>query len=284
MKPGFILLLLFSANGCTLVKSTLVSRQDDNSFVGQSNGTPQDLGKTRPFRGIPVALKVPTHVDVAVTETYFIQEVGSGDKRTLREVVFDDPAVPRNLNVTITPVTTKKLFTVDFVRPMAGTLDYKAEFTDEQYFRSIENTITDETIQDVTAAIKTVAPALGFSASATIGEKLTDKMFTATRTVAYARFDIDAPDFEEQLNAFLTLQVTGCHNCAGRTAVEGGPPCSSPGCQQELIPTPAPAPSDPAASEQSSRANRLPNHAAKEGEPYYSSPDYIVYPYAEQPL
>lgn len=284
MKILLLFALSLLTTGCTLVKSTLVSRQDDNSFVGISNGEPQDLGKTRPFRGVPVALKVPTHVDVKVTETYFIKMAMVDGKRELQEVVFNDPTTPRNLNITVTPITTKKLFTVDFVRPMAGTLDYEAKFTDEQYFESIQNTIKDETLQDVTAAIATVAPKLGFSASAKIGEDLKATMLTEVRTVAYARFDIDAVDFEEQLNAFLTLQVTGCHNCSGRTTVEGAP-CALPGCQAEAIALPesvAVLPAPTVDNNQSTRRARRPNGAAKDGEPYFSHSDFTVYPYPEQ--
>ena len=280
MRNVLILAVLFAAPGCTLVKSTMVSRQDDNSFVGQSNGEPQEHGKTRPFRGVPVALKVPTHVDVKVTETYFIQADGVGEERKLREVVFDDPKISRNLNVTITPITTKKLFTVDFVRPAAGTLDYSAEFTDEQYFSSIENTITDETIKDITAAIKEVAPTLGLPAAARIGTALTNKLITGERTVAFARFDIDAPDFEDQLNEFLTVQVTGCHQCGGRTTLDGT--CPTGACPAETLPEPAASNSRSPASDSVVDGLRLPQRtSAQNSEPYFSTPEYTVYPYAE---
>ena len=223
------LLSLLGMAGCTLMKSTMLTRFDDNSFAGQSNGVPQQHGQPRPFRGVPVALKVPTHVDVAITETYFLYLADAKNgNRTLQEAVFDDPRVPRNLDVKITPIMTKKLFTVDFVRPAAGTLDYKAEFTNDQYFSSIENTIVDETIQDITAAIKTVAPSLGLQATAEIGTNLASRVATATRTVAYARFDIDAPDFEEQLNSFVLLHVTGCHGCQGRKTLDLDPMTNEP--------------------------------------------------------
>jgi hypothetical protein len=283
MKSAVMLsMLMLTAPGCTLIKSTLVTRQEDNSFVGQSNGQPQDHGKTRPYRGVPVALKVPTHVDVAVTETYFIQAVGDGANRKLQEVVFDSPSVPRNMNVTITPVVTKKLFTVDFVRPAAGTLDYKATFTDDQYFQSIENTIVDETIKDITAAIKTVAPALGLPASATIGTSLAERLLTANRTVAYARFDIDAPDFEEQLNSFLTLQVNACHNCEGRVAP--GVPCAAPGCLPEVLPIPADGASQGSApfhGQIPAMPQLPPTSTGGDSEAYFATPEYTVYPYVE---
>lgn len=227
------LTLVATFSGCTSIKSTMLTRFDDNSFGGNSNGTFQHHNQTRPFKGVPIALKVPTHVDVEITETYFLYK--DTTKNTISEVVFDNKGerIPRNLDVQITPVSTKQIFTVDFVRPAAGTLTTSATFSDQQYFAKIENEIVDETLQDITAAIKTVAPALGLSASARLGEDMKANIATATRTVAYARFDIDDPSFEELLDAFVSKHLTGCHGCKGRQTL------SSPSTESVPLPTPA---------------------------------------------
>jgi hypothetical protein len=42
-------------------------------------------------------------------------------------------------------------------------------------------------------------------------------LHTTTRTVAYGFFDLASPSFEDELNAFLQLNLNNCSSCNGMT-------------------------------------------------------------------
>jgi hypothetical protein len=42
-------------------------------------------------------------------------------------------------------------------------------------------------------------------------------LHTTTRTVAYGLFDLASPSFEDELNAFLQLNLNNCSSCNGMT-------------------------------------------------------------------
>ena len=64
MRLRTIAFILVAFSGCSSITSTPISRTDENSFYGDTNGKPKLFGRTRAFKGTPVKLKVQTHVDV----------------------------------------------------------------------------------------------------------------------------------------------------------------------------------------------------------------------------
>ena len=205
MKSKFLFLIgvflgTSLVGGCTSLKSTAISRTPgDQAYVD----SPYHL------KGVPTALQVPTHLDVWVKETYFLQKTPRG----WEEASFQK----RNLDVESNLVKTKKIFAVDFKRPLAGTNTISLGFNDEQYLSSLENQIVDETIRDVTTALGQLQPLLGAATSAKNAEgKLNGTVIENQRHVAYRRFDIDDSNFEANLAAFLDEQMNNCHNCRGQ--------------------------------------------------------------------
>jgi hypothetical protein len=211
--PRRTLLMLFLAGfaGCSTMKSTMLNRLDNDMMVGNSNGEPGCHCDAKPFEGMPITVRVPTHLDVEITETYYLAIV---DGR-LQELNTEH----RNLDINSMLVETEKVFTVDFPRPASGVLKYNVKMGDKQdaqYFKQIKNEITDNTIQDVAKAIAKVAPVLAKPASAgdfQTSAAIKDQLISEKRTIAWKRFDIDSPDFEEQVQFFVEDNLNKCHNC-----------------------------------------------------------------------
>ena len=195
----FTILALSTLSGCTTLVSTMLHRDESDNFYKNQN---------LPLKGVPMALKVPTHLDVWIEETYYLQMTPRGLEEYLPE--------RRNLGITTTPVMTKKIFTVDFKRPAAGSLAYDMGFNEDQYLNKVANKIEDKTISDVTAAVQRVATAFAKPTAANFGsDDLKNKIIEGARHVAFRRFDIDAPDFEQQLATFVYDHMNACHDCGG---------------------------------------------------------------------
>ena len=221
--------------GCTSISSTLLNRMDNDMFAGNSNGSLKFHNNARPFKGIPITVNVPTHVDVRITEK--VRLYAHNDSVDIVKTPH------RHLGVDADMVYTDKVFTVDPKRPGAGTLNYTLDFgTDgEQYFKAIKSKITDDTLQDVTTAIRTVMSAFSPTAGDSVSRTLTDDdkgsgVFTETRTVAWKRFDVDAPDFEHQMSAFVEQHLNCCNSCLLNSSPLSGT------ADHRFDPAPQPAP------------------------------------------
>ncbi len=195
--------------GCQSFSSTMLNRLGDNSFVGNSNGYGKAGSQARPFKGIPITLQVPSHLDVYIDEVYYLQD--GGDKAQIVEPLADT----RILKVRTELIKTKKVFTVDYKRPGSGTLNSNTQLSDEQYFKSISNSIIDTTITDSAALLNTVLTGRSTSADGptTAQQSLMSNLVRDTRVVAYKRFDINDPDFEYQVEAFVNQNLNDCDQC-----------------------------------------------------------------------
>ena len=126
------------------------------------------------------------------------------------------------LNVASNLRYTEKVFTVDVKRPAAGKAKWEMEFGDDQYFDKVSAEIEDETIKEVSAAVNsllgTILPGGASRSSLTTGNSpdvLKElKVVAGTRSVAWAEFDINDCDFEEQVRSFVDIHLNSCHNCA----------------------------------------------------------------------
>lgn len=208
LRKPLLAACLASAAGCTSLRSTMINRYEDDTFAGNSNGELKRHDMARPYRGVPITIKVPTHVDVKILEKSFLYSDGGA----LRELNLSTP----HREVELTTIETDKVFIVDFKRPLSGTLKYNATFGSDQYFNSISGKLEDTTITDVAALVATVAPMLAKPAA---GEgkqnNISDELITNQRLIAYRRFDIDAPDFEMQVRCFLDEHLNCGHTCSG---------------------------------------------------------------------
>lgn len=229
MRSLFLPLLIAIA-GCTSVSSTLLNRDEMDCFHGNSNGKPSLLtGETKSLKGVPITLRLPTHLDVVVKESVFIRNVEG--KAPIR---LHSPH--RHLFVETTLIETEKVFTVDPKRPAAGTLTYNMTFGDDknsQYFKSIASNIQDDTIKEVTNSLNTILPML--KGQATGAEDHTSPTIAfENRTIAWKRFDLDAVDLETQVRDFVAVNLT----CSEMSIVSVEP------LRRGVVP-PTPTPGDP---------------------------------------
>ncbi len=184
--------------GCATTRSTPMNRTTDDKLTKDMHPSP---------RGIPITIKVPSHVDVYIYEKYFYQALPEDQPTTLRQVTMSRPT----LWVDVQPIETEKVVTVDWKRPLSGTLAYGTTLGSDQYFDSINSKITDTTIKDVTAAIKAIA------ATPTAAGKVqgVTNLYEDDRVVAFKRFDLNECDVESHILEFVHHHLNGCNNCLG---------------------------------------------------------------------
>jgi hypothetical protein len=202
------LIALMSITGCQSISSTLLNRTDDDFFHGNSNGEPTCGDQARPYKGVPITVRVPTHLDVVVKQTVWI---GRDENKRLYQIPSEHPHVFLETKL----IETDKVFTVDPKRPAAGTMKYTLDFGDRtsvadnsQYFKTIAYKITDQTINEVNASLQTLLPLLQRSSTTAkktgAGDTIDDLIVAEEHTViAWRRFDLDAFDFEAQVQCFV---------------------------------------------------------------------------------
>lgn len=234
-------LTILACVGCTTISSTMLNRTDGDSFYRNS--------KTR---GVPIRLKVDSHVDVFIEEQFLLRKVSTSNSE-FNLVEVDLPG--RHLSVRTEIVQSDKVFTVDFKRPGAGTLEYEAKFNDDYYFSNINNQLEDNTIEKTADLAATVGSLFGIS---TTGDESEDgetdpkgddasgdsknkdndpdqalnpkvgtevkNLFPQRRVVAYKRFDLDDPCFEENIRAFVDLHLNACGQCELNDQYQTPPP------------------------------------------------------------
>jgi hypothetical protein len=185
--------------GCSSIKSTLLERDATN--------TGWTSLKTC---GVPVTLKVTTHLRVTVTENRLFTMNVEGKKWVPLEDTQGCAVTERSW--ALEEIKTDKVFTVDFKRPAAGTIKYDAKFSN-QYFTEFSNEVEDRTIAEISSAIQGIISVLPKSSGAS-GE---DRGFTNglpeikrfPTVVAVAVFAVDEPNWELQMTDFLAQQLTG---------------------------------------------------------------------------
>ncbi|MEL7496694.1 MAG: hypothetical protein AAFN77_03745 [Planctomycetota bacterium] len=213
MKPSFsihrqlgILLLLIAATicGCKSFGSTMLERNESN------NG----WQKMRKLRGIPITLKVPTHIRIDIEETYYLTRKSTDQPMTMVDM---EPVREIKHNF----ILGEKIFTVDFKRPAAGTIDSTIDFVEQdgehqQYFDKIVSTVTDETIAKTTELVNTLGSSLrsGTGTSSSIGSEIANHLVPIKSVVATEVFELDDPMFEQVVADFLQCHLNQCHDCA----------------------------------------------------------------------
>lgn len=157
------LLLLVCTPGCASMRSTMLNRTEADTFV--KNGLPT--------KGVPVTVRVPSHLDVWVVETMYYD----ASERKLNEDDKEHPFVEfkaiefpvdvnRNLKLRTKLIRTEKVMTVDFVRPAAGIGEYNVKFDQagqddksrQQYITQFESMIYDRTMEDTANLVASLVP------------------------------------------------------------------------------------------------------------------------------
>lgn len=194
-------LLAIAMPGCNSIRSTLLTRDESN--VGWERHGHLD--------GIPITLKVPTHIKLYVYDKHYLELVNMPDN--------SKQIVPAELDVPIRDFAqeflySEKIFTVDFKRPAAGTTNLRLEMSDEQYFNKIQHDVTDETIAKVNELVKKFTPTNRsiFGNPVSAEAEAAPKVKEIKSLVAVGLFDVDAPDLELQMMNFLNCHINQAHD------------------------------------------------------------------------
>lgn len=203
--------------GCTSFKSTIVHRRSDDSIRPQL--------KPRVSRGVPVKLKVPSHMEVTITEKFqVIPGYQKGSVAVPPQIVsLTGPGSRRLIDVQTNLEYTEKVFTVDFPRPISGSLVLGdtadgITFDGEQYFSKIRGSIDDDTLEDLNTVIGTEFPKLrttlntGVKSAQNLPDPVGDfsSLDIQERVIAYERFDINECGWEERMQTFIDTHVNNC--------------------------------------------------------------------------
>ncbi|NOX54284.1 MAG: hypothetical protein GXP27_07540 [Planctomycetes bacterium] len=197
VSSGLVLIVFVSCvlSGCKSLHSRLLYRDETNSCWVQSK-----------LRGVPITLKVPTHLKVEIVEKTLLTTDGSGKAQPVSL-----PAGTTLRDVRTDLIFTEKIFTVDLERPAAGLLKYTAEF-EGQYFKKLQSELEDVTIEETSEAIERILGGIApqglvgvpTAARPTGKEPLVKEIDSV---VAAAVFELDAPDFEVKLEEFLNAYL-----------------------------------------------------------------------------
>lgn len=181
------------------MKSTMLTRDESNQCWDKVDHLP----------GIPITLKVPTHVKVYVYDRYYLQTVERGGIKVIERLKLPYPV--RDFSQEF--IYTEKIFTVDFKRPAAGAFNLHLQMTDDQYIQKVEHDVTDQTITAVGKLLQQLGTKnlLGRTASLTENDPLS-QLPQVNSIAAVGVFEIDAPDFEQQLSEFINTHLNQAHD------------------------------------------------------------------------
>jgi len=108
--------------GCASVESTMVTRDETNQYWERHNC----------LNGIPITIRVPTHLKLYVFHKHYIQPVNlDANNRAETYSELDVGVVVRDFAQEF--MYTEKVFFVDFKRPAAGSSNLRVKMTDQQY-------------------------------------------------------------------------------------------------------------------------------------------------------
>jgi len=175
--------------GCSSSRSTMLTRNECNT----------GWNKIGHLHGTPITLRVPTHVRIYVYEKYCMERV------TVAAVSrWQRADLPPLYDFGSEVLYTDKIFTTDFIRPAAGTLNLDVDYSD-QYVQRVQQDITDNTLKDVTALLATLpGKFLPLPVGATKAGDDPGVDWKEVKSVVAANvFDIDDPNFEENIASFV---------------------------------------------------------------------------------
>jgi len=185
------------AIGCSSIRSTPLDRLEDSSLIANP---------TTPLKGIPVTLRVPTHLEITVIERSY----GKGDDKSRfgkcgAPVIVVDAAVRE----------TEQVFLLDPQRPASGEQKYGFTYLAKDagkpghgYLASMNYKAVDSTIKDSAALAVSALNAIRALQQDTKDQKPDEGTFVDS-VVAFRRFNLNSPNFNHELQAFLDAHVNG---------------------------------------------------------------------------
>lgn len=198
--------------GCNTISSTLLQRSEDNCSWQRG-----------PYsQGVPITLKVPTHIRVEVYEKQFIHNDGKEYKPVDLDIKI------RRVDSEI--IKTEQIFTVDPKRPAAGSLTADVTLQD-QYLKTIAYNSNDRTIKDINEVLDTLTDAGGILAPPNPAKTNENKkkenqkeaeekreeefrdVIEIDSLVAAKVFDLSDPNLEPSIKSFLDCHLNNCHSC-----------------------------------------------------------------------
>jgi len=205
-RGGLLLACVLAfGSGCTSIVSTMVTRDETN----------QTWERHDCLNGIPITLKVPTHLKVYVYHKHYLEPVLNDVRDTVGYKAANVGVVVRDFSHEL--MYTEKVFVVDFKRPPAGSSNLRVDMTEKQYLAEIQHDVTDTTIAQVGALIGEFAglppqqPGGAKSAGAP-PSRFRPQLIPLRSLVAVGIFEIEAPDFEQQLKQFISCHVNQAHD------------------------------------------------------------------------
>ena len=210
-------LSLVAITGCCSFRTTAVDRTENDCLI---------VNPECPMRGIPVSLRVPTHLELSVIETTYWEKLNiPGKKPTLVPLSTCRPT--RSVNHVIKE--TEKIFLVDPVRPAAGMSSYgftfqsnsddakkASETAGKGYLHNVQYKIEDKTIEKSAELFSNAVGLItALQTAANQGVANESNLITTERAVAYARFDVNSPSFEVDVASFLDCHINNASRECG---------------------------------------------------------------------
>lgn len=224
------ILLLLLTTGCTSLRTTFFSRLEDDTLLKENE---------KPVHGLPVMVKVPTHLELRVEEiVHLVREPNTTNLHTLSP----DSQLLRSVQADLR--FTEKMFVLDPKRPASGTAAYgmtfqskpkansnaardaAAESAGHGYLQGLKYKVDDQTITNVTAFLANIAPLLASPIAAEPSSEMGPVvgLYTTQRTIAFGLFDLASPDFENEVNSFLELHLNACQPCNAAISIHSSQP------------------------------------------------------------
>ena len=198
-----MVLVTAASIGCSSMQSTLLTRNESNT----------NWCTIKHLKGVPITLKVPTHLRVYIYQKHFLEQINVGG--VTKWQLVEMPAIHDFSSETL---YTDQIFTTDFKRPAAGAFNLDLDMTEDQYVERVQQDITDETLEQIGALIEKLpglfvpAPVPGAKQASDTDAGVTLKEIKSV--VAAGLFEVDAPDFEIQVESFVRCHLNGRNaNC-----------------------------------------------------------------------
>ena len=211
-----LLLVVLAVAGCNSIRTTVLDRTENGNLVcGNHSGH---------LKGVPVMVKVPTHIEVRIYQRdYWYANVEN------KLVPLEQQMATRFVDTKVQ--MTEQMFLVDPKRPAAGTGVYAFKFNSSAddkdagkgYLKSVAYQANDETLTRSATLLTSIAGLIGppsttlASKTSSNGRKRTKDdavlPYSTDRLVKMMRFDINSPTVDDDIREFLDTHLNNCHNC-----------------------------------------------------------------------
>lgn len=217
-----IALTVVIGSGCNSIRTTALDRSE--------NGALSCAPESSALKGVPVMLRVPTHIEVKIYQRdFWYQNTGSN-----KLVLVPNQLQSRYVKTEIK--RTEQMFVVDPKRPAAGTGTYGFTFSSagenspnpgHGYLTGIQYKADDETLLKSASLVNSIASALlaptpaspGTNSSALKRANEAEIPTVSTdRLIKMKRFDLNSPSIDSDIKGFLDANLNNCNSCANEPA------------------------------------------------------------------